>query len=205
MPALVAGAATGFAPHGVPAGESTTRSPGGMYEQALVRSRGARRRVPVTRRRARRVVGPTHGRRRSRRSAGRSVAGHPSAQPGHPDVRLGGGPVPAPVGRSHQVDSHGRNRTRSRDLVDRFEGQQDVDVQAPERGQVLQRRRADRNRRGEDLQLLPRPEDRVAGEEQDRHGRHGHRRESHHGAVQAQDRERPVPDGDHQRQDREDG
>ena len=92
-----------------------------------------------------------------------------------------------------------------RDVVDRLEGQQDVDVQAPERRQVLQRRRADRDRRGQHVQLLPRPEDGVAGEEQNRHGQHGHRRESHHRAVQAQDRECPLPDGDHQRQDREDG
>ena len=180
-------------------------SPGGKHEQALVCSRGARRRGPIARRLARRLVGPAHGRRRSRHAEGRCRAGNPPAQPGHPDVRLGGGPVPALVGRSHQVDSVRRDRARSRDVLDRLEGQQDVDVQAPERRQVLQRRRADRNRRRQHVQLLPRPEDGVAGEEQNRHGPDDHRRESDHGGVQAEDRERPVPDGDHQRQDREDG
>ena len=154
----------------------------------------------------RRVVGPAHGRRSTAGDTeGRSGAGHPPAQPGDSDVRLGGGPVPAAVGRPHEVDSVGRNRAGSRDLVDGLEGQQDVDVQAPERRELLERRPAHRNRRGEDLPLLPRPEDGDAGEEPHRHGQDDHRGESDDGGLQAQDRQRAVPDRDHQRQDREDG
>ena len=87
----------------------------------------------------------------------------------------------------------------------RCQGQQDLDVQAPKRREVLERRSAHGDRRREDVQLLPRPEDGVAGDEQDQHGELCHRRESDHCAVPSQDRQCPVPDGDHQRQDRKDG
>ena len=134
-----------------------------------------------------------------------ACAGHPSAQPGHPDVRLGGGPVPAPVGRSHQVDSHGRNRP---DLATSWTGSKDSKTWTFKLRSGVKYSNGDALTATDVVKTFHYYLDpKTVSQEKNRIDMVNTVTAVNpdHGAVQAQDRERSVPDGDHQRQDREDG